>query len=166
MQRPAVPTNRGLPRCHSGGGRGSGGYHPGEAVRHAAPAARRRLRAQHGLALPEPARHDAQKQRTPASRNGPTSPHDDEAGSTPRLISTPNTPSSSTKPAPRPRWPAYRGRAKRGQRCRSPIPHGHWKTTTFTGALRLEGMTALMVLGGPCAEKDRDPTHRVTHSGR
>jgi transposase len=42
-----------------------------------------------------------------------------------------------------------RGRAKRGQRCRSSIPHGHWKTTTFTGALRLEGMTAPMVLDGP-----------------
>lgn len=42
-----------------------------------------------------------------------------------------------------------RGRAKRGMRCRSPIPHGHWKTTTFTGALRLSGMTAPMVLDGP-----------------
>lgn len=42
-----------------------------------------------------------------------------------------------------------RGRAKRGARCRSPIPHGHWKTTTFTGALRLTGMTAPMVLDGP-----------------
>jgi transposase len=42
-----------------------------------------------------------------------------------------------------------RGRAKRGQRCRSPVPHGHWKTTTFTGALRLTGMTAPMVLDGP-----------------
>lgn len=42
-----------------------------------------------------------------------------------------------------------RGRAKRGQRCRAPIPHGHWKTTTFTGALRLGGMTAPMVLDGP-----------------
>ena len=41
------------------------------------------------------------------------------------------------------------GRAKRGQRCRSPIPHGHWKTTTFTAALRLGGMTAPMVLDGP-----------------
>ncbi len=28
------------------------------------------------------------------------------------------------------------------------IPHGHWKTTTFTGALRLTGMTAPMVLDG------------------
>jgi len=42
-----------------------------------------------------------------------------------------------------------RGRARRGQRCRAPIPHGHWKTTTFTGALRLSGMTAPMVLDGP-----------------
>jgi transposase len=41
-----------------------------------------------------------------------------------------------------------RGRALCGQRCRSPIPHGHWKTTTFTGALRLSGMTAPMVLDG------------------
>lgn len=42
-----------------------------------------------------------------------------------------------------------RGRALRGERCRSAIPHGHWKTTTFTGALRLWGMTAPMVLDGP-----------------
>ena len=42
-----------------------------------------------------------------------------------------------------------RGRALRGQRCRAAIPHGHWKTTTFVGALRLSGMTAPMVLDGP-----------------
>ena len=42
-----------------------------------------------------------------------------------------------------------RGRALRGRRCRAPIPHGHWKTTTFTGALRLSGLTAPMVLDGP-----------------
>jgi hypothetical protein len=42
-----------------------------------------------------------------------------------------------------------RGRAKRGERCRALIPDGHWKTTTFTGALRLRGMTAPMVLDGP-----------------
>ena len=40
------------------------------------------------------------------------------------------------------------GRAPKGERCRAPIPHGHWKTTTFVGALRLEGMTAPMVLEG------------------
>jgi len=41
-----------------------------------------------------------------------------------------------------------RGRSPRGERCRAGIPHGHWKTTTFTGALRLTGMTAPMVLDG------------------
>ena len=40
------------------------------------------------------------------------------------------------------------GRAPRGERCQTPVPHGHWKTTTFVGALRLEGMTAPMVLDG------------------
>ena len=42
-----------------------------------------------------------------------------------------------------------RGRALRGERCRAAVPHGHWKTTTFVGALRLSGMTAPMVLDGP-----------------
>ena len=42
-----------------------------------------------------------------------------------------------------------RGQAPRGERCRAPVPHGHGKTTTFTGALRLSGMTAPMVLDGP-----------------
>jgi len=41
------------------------------------------------------------------------------------------------------------GRAPRGERLRASIPHGHWKTTTFVGALRLSGMTAPMVLDGP-----------------
>jgi transposase len=41
------------------------------------------------------------------------------------------------------------GRAPRGERLRAAIPHGHWKTTTFVGALRLTGMTAPMVLDGP-----------------
>ena len=40
------------------------------------------------------------------------------------------------------------GRAPRGHRCHAPVPHGHWKTTTFVGALRLSGMTAPMVLDG------------------
>lgn len=41
-----------------------------------------------------------------------------------------------------------RGRAPRGERCRAGVPHGHWKTTTFTAGLRLSGMTAPMVLDG------------------
>jgi len=42
-----------------------------------------------------------------------------------------------------------RGRARRGQRCRAAIPHGHWKTTTFTAGLRLNGLAAPMLLDGP-----------------
>ena len=41
------------------------------------------------------------------------------------------------------------GRAPRGQRLRVSVPHGHWMTTTFVGALRLTGMTAPMVIDGP-----------------
>ena len=41
-----------------------------------------------------------------------------------------------------------RGRSLRGTRCLAAIPHGHWKTTTFVGGLRLGGMTAPMVLDG------------------
>jgi transposase len=42
-----------------------------------------------------------------------------------------------------------RGRSRRGERCRAAIPHGHWKTTTFTAGLRLDGLSAPMVLDGP-----------------
>ncbi len=42
-----------------------------------------------------------------------------------------------------------RGRASKGERLRASIPHGHWKTTTFIGGLRLTGMVAPMVLDGP-----------------
>ncbi len=42
-----------------------------------------------------------------------------------------------------------RGRSKRGQRCRAAVPHGHWKTTTFTAGLRLDGLTAPTLLDGP-----------------
>lgn len=38
-------------------------------------------------------------------------------------------------------------RAPRGKRCRAPIPHGHWKTTTFVGALTLTGIVAPMTIG-------------------
>lgn len=40
------------------------------------------------------------------------------------------------------------GRSPRGERCIAAVPHGHWKTTTFVGGLRLSGMTAPMVLDG------------------
>jgi hypothetical protein len=44
------------------------------------------------------------------------------------------------------------GRAPRGERLRAGVPHGHWNTTTFVGALRLSGMIAPMLLEGPMTQ--------------
>jgi transposase len=41
------------------------------------------------------------------------------------------------------------GRCARGERLRIGVPHGHWKTTTFIGALTLRGFIAPFVLDGP-----------------
>jgi putative transposase len=41
------------------------------------------------------------------------------------------------------------GRCLRGQRLRVGVPHGHWKTTTFVGALTLRGFIAPWVIDGP-----------------
>ncbi|SIT58802.1 Mobile element protein [Mesorhizobium prunaredense] len=41
-----------------------------------------------------------------------------------------------------------RGRAPRGERCRAAVPHGHWKSTTFTAGLRLNGIAAPWLLDG------------------
>jgi transposase len=41
------------------------------------------------------------------------------------------------------------GRCERGKRLVCAVPHGHWKTTTFIGALRHDGMTAPCVIDGP-----------------
>jgi transposase len=41
------------------------------------------------------------------------------------------------------------GRCQRGERLRSGVPHGHWKTTTLVAGLRRTGMVAPMVLDGP-----------------
>jgi transposase len=40
------------------------------------------------------------------------------------------------------------GRSPRGQRLVCPVPHGHWKTTTFVAALRVDGLGAPMVIDG------------------
>jgi transposase len=42
-----------------------------------------------------------------------------------------------------------RGRAGRGQRVIASVPHAHWKTTTFVGALRAGGFVAPTVIDGP-----------------
>lgn len=41
------------------------------------------------------------------------------------------------------------GRCPRGQRLVCAVPHGHWKTATFIGALRRSGMTAPCLFDGP-----------------
>ena len=41
------------------------------------------------------------------------------------------------------------GRSPRGERLVMAVPHGHWKTTTFVVALRLDGRTAPTVVDGP-----------------
>jgi transposase len=40
------------------------------------------------------------------------------------------------------------GRCPRGQRLVMDVPHGHWKTTTFVAALRLDGLSAPTVVDG------------------
>jgi transposase len=41
------------------------------------------------------------------------------------------------------------GRARKGERLVTAVPHGHWKTTTFLAALRSTGLIAPLVLDGP-----------------
>lgn len=41
------------------------------------------------------------------------------------------------------------GRCRRGRRLIGKAPCGHWKTTTFTAALRCDGLVAPWVLDGP-----------------
>ena len=40
------------------------------------------------------------------------------------------------------------GRSPRGQRCRSALPHGYWKTITFIAGLRLNGVAAPALVDG------------------
>jgi len=42
-----------------------------------------------------------------------------------------------------------RGRALKGERCHAAVPHGHWKTTTFTAGLRQDRLVAPFVIDGP-----------------
>ena len=44
--------------------------------------------------------------------------------------------------------PLY-GRCPRGERLVAPVPWGHWKTATFIGALRQDGLVAPCAFDGP-----------------
>jgi transposase len=116
--------------------------------------------------LRSPQHHVQKKHRTPASRIGRTWPRNARRGrhfyepdvrryrirlsdwlhqpeiDIQRLVFIDET-GASTKMA------RFYGRSPYGQRCVAALPHGHWKTTTFVGALRATGMTAPMVLDGP-----------------
>ena len=41
------------------------------------------------------------------------------------------------------------GRAPKGERCVAAVPHGQWQSTTFIAGLRVDALTAPMVLDGP-----------------
>lgn len=40
------------------------------------------------------------------------------------------------------------GRSPKGERCISKVPHGHWHTSTFIGALRSDGLGVPIVFNG------------------
>ena len=70
--------------------------------------------------------------RTPPSRSALTSPRAGWPGSKANPISIPADWCSSMRTGASTKMARLRGRSKRGQRCRAAVPHGHWKTTTFT----------------------------------
>ncbi len=97
----------------------------------------------HGLELPRPLRPDVQKktahaaeQDRPDVRARREAWFDGQLDLDPaRLIFIDET-WASTNMARR------RGRAMKGERLRSGVPHGHWKTTTFVAGLRSTGIAA------------------------
>lgn len=101
------------------------------------------------MAVLRPARGDVQKKTAHASEQQRADVKaarelwfDAQPGLDPACLVFVDETGTSTKMA------RLRGRSPRGTRCRAPVPHGHWKTTTFVGALRLSGMTAPMTLDG------------------
>lgn len=76
------------------------------------------------------------------------SPPPARPGSRRSRTSTPSGSSSIDETWLNTKMTRLRGRAPRGERLRSPIPHGHWRTTTFVAGLRLSGIDAPMVIDG------------------
>jgi transposase len=102
------------------------------------------------LAVPRPARHHVQKktahaaeQQRPDVLRRRIAWFNGQRDLDPEQLIFIDETAASTKMA------RLRGRTPYGERCRAAVPHGHWKTTTFTAGLRLSGMTAPMLLDGP-----------------
>ena len=148
-RRPALAAHRGAGRGGARPDRGDAGHDAGGDRGPSGGRARAAGLAEHGVALLPPLRRDVQKKIAHASEQQRLDVlrhrrawFEAQPGLDPdRLVFVDET-GASTKMARR------CGRAARGQRCRAPVPHGHWKTTTFVGALRLGGMSAPMVLDG------------------
>lgn len=103
-----------------------------------------------GVAVPRPAGHHVQKktahaaeQQRPDVLRRRLAWFDGQLDLDPEKLIFIDETAASTKMA------RLRGRAPCGERCRAPVPHGRWKTTTFTAGLRLSGMAAPMLLDGP-----------------
>ena len=147
-RRPAVGTDRGRGRVLAGQGGGDAGHHT-RGVAGAAERARPVGRDRHGVAvlrspwdqLQKKTAHAAEQERPDvAARRWAW--FESQPDLDPRRLVFIDETGASTKMA------RLRGRSKRGQRCRAAVPHGHWKTTTFTAGLRLDGLTAPMLLDG------------------
>ncbi len=70
-------------------------------------------------------------------------------GANSRRSLIPTSWSSSTRPAPRPKWRGFTAARNAVNVAALRVPHGHWLTTTFTAALRRTALTAPMTLDGP-----------------
>src|SRR3984957_15099911 len=138
-------------------GSGSNSFSPGRQERHyafgtagAAEGTRRRRGYRHALAVLQASQDHAQKKTAHAAEQRRSTVNaareawfEGQLDLDPTRIVFIDETAANTKMA-RP----Y-GRAPRGERCRAPVPHGHWKTTTFTAGLRHDGIAAPMVLDGP-----------------
>ena len=147
--RPALAAHRGLRAGDPGGGGGQVGRHFGRTAGVAGRAGRRGGGVQ-PVALLCPAQHHGQKKSAHAAEQDRPDVlmrrhawFDGQLDLDPAKLVFVDETGASTRMA------RLRGRAPRGQRLRAGVPHGHWKTTTFTGALRLSGLGAPMVLDGP-----------------
>jgi hypothetical protein len=58
------------------------------------------------------------------------------------------------------------GRAKCGHRLVAAVPHGHWKATTFVGALRCDGLTAPFAIDGAMFRDSSDGRSPTQADGR